>query len=257
MVPRLKITMAARAVVAKGYEFSLRPGSFADADVALDEILSLPPPPEPLVLRVTATGGDAAERELVEGDWLCDGTRAEPRRIPAPVWTYSEDATAWAKARPWLEAWETCEDARWMLHAAAKVGVDRRLVVRAACACARTVLDRIPVGEERPRRAIEAAEAWTRGEATADAVQQGSDDAFAATADATTVASTEATASSASAAYTVTAASSASAAGFASYAADEAASAARAGSQRALSRLANRVRREIPTLWVLRAACGG
>ncbi len=180
MTKPLRITLAARAVVARGYDFSPRAGSFADADVVRDEIASLPPPPEPLVLRVTATGGDAAERARVEGDWLCDATLGEPHRIPAPMWTYSEEATAWAKKRRWLHAWETCEDARWMLHAAAKVGVDPRLVVRAACACARTTLDRVPAGEERPRRAIEAAEAWTRGEATLDQVRQAANASYAA-----------------------------------------------------------------------------
>ncbi len=180
MARALHITFAARAVVARGYAFVVHPETYADADVALDELFNLPTPPEPLVLRVTATGGDAAERARVEGDWLCDAARGEPRRIPGPVWLHSPQATAWAKTRPWLEAWETCPDARWMLAAAASVGVDRRFVVRAACACARTVLDRIPAGEERPRRAIETAEAWTRGEATLDEVRQAANAAYIA-----------------------------------------------------------------------------
>ncbi len=246
----LRITLSARAVIARGFAFSPRAGSFADADVALDELLSLPPPPEPLVLRVTATGGDAVERARVQGDWLCDATLGEPRRIPAPVWSYTEEATAWAKARPWLEAWETCEDARWMLHAAVTVGVDRRLVVRAACACARTVLDQIPESEERPRRAIEIAEAWARGEATRDAVREAaavvySDpaSAYAAYAAADAAAATTATTDDASA--------------YAAYAAANASYAATNDSytwQDALARLTEIVRREIATSAVLRAA---
>ncbi len=257
MAKALRVTFSARAVVAKGYDFSLRPGSFADADVAMDELLSLPPPPEPLVLRVTATGGDAAERERVEGDWLCGATRAEPRRIPAPVWTYSEEAAAWVKKRRWLDAWETCEDARWMLHAAVTVGVDRRLVVRAACACARTVLDRVPAGEERPRRAIETAEAWTRGKATVDQVQQAAYAAFyAANASYASDAAAYAAfcASDASYAADAAAASDASDASDASYAAAYAASNAASARPRALARLAELVRGEIATLVVLRAA---
>jgi hypothetical protein len=39
-------------------------------------------------------------------------------------------------------------------------------VVRAACDCARTALRYVPGGEDRPRLAIETAEAWCRGEAT-------------------------------------------------------------------------------------------
>ncbi len=257
MARRLMVTLAARAVVAKGYEFSPRGGSFADADVARDEILNLPPPPEPLVLRVTATGGDAAERARVQGDWLCDATLGEPRRLLVPAWAYDKDATAWAKARPWLEAWETCPDARWMLHAAVTVGVDRRLVVRATCACARTVLDRVPAGEERPRRAIETAEAWTRGKATVDQVQQAAYAAFyAANASYASDAAAYAAfcASDASYAADAAAASDASDASDASYAAAYAASNAASARPRALARLAELVRGEIATLVVLRAA---
>ncbi len=239
MVPRLKITMAARAVIARGFAFSPRAGSFADADVARDEILSLPPPPEPLVLRVTAAGGRKAERTRVEGDWLCDATLDAPRRLPAPAWLYDPEAKAWAKKRPWLEAWETCEDARWMLSAAVTEGVDRRLVVRAACACARTVLDRVPAGEERPRRALETAEAWTRGEATLDQVEQTASAAYG---------------TSSFGAYAAYAASHASANASFAVAAAAAAAAASNTWQISLARLAEVVRGEIATWAVLRSA---
>ena len=63
-------------------------------------------------------------------------------------------------------AWETCEDACDMLCLLAYV--DRKAAVKAACACARTALQYLPPGEDRPLRAIETAEAWTRGEATED-----------------------------------------------------------------------------------------
>lgn len=63
-------------------------------------------------------------------------------------------------------AWECCERGDWMLWLVFRAGVNRRLVVRAACACARLALVHVPEGEDRPLRAIETAEAWTRREAT-------------------------------------------------------------------------------------------
>ena len=45
---------------------------------------------------------------------------------------------------------------------------------------ARTVLDKIPDGEDRPRIAIETAEAWTRGEATLEQVYADAAAAYAA-----------------------------------------------------------------------------
>jgi hypothetical protein len=43
---------------------------------------------------------------------------------------------------------------------------DERAAMWCACRCARTVLHLVPAGEERPRRAIEAAEEWVRGQRT-------------------------------------------------------------------------------------------
>jgi hypothetical protein len=54
----------------------------------------------------------------------------------------------------------------WLLWVAHRLGVSRKLVVLAACDCARTALRYVPEGEGRPRLAIETAEAWCRGEAT-------------------------------------------------------------------------------------------
>lgn len=58
-----------------------------------------------------------------------------------------------------------------MLWLADRVEVDRRLIVRAACACARPGLKFIPKGELRPRIAIETAERWVRGNATIEEVR--------------------------------------------------------------------------------------
>ena len=50
-------------------------------------------------------------------------------------------------------------------------GVPGQLLTMASCAIARTVLKFIPVGEERPRKAVGAGEAWTRGEVTLSQVE--------------------------------------------------------------------------------------
>lgn len=52
--------------------------------------------------------------------------------------------------------------------------------VRAACARARLLLVDVPEGELRPLRAIEAGEAWARGEATLSAVREAADSAACA-----------------------------------------------------------------------------
>jgi hypothetical protein len=66
-----------------------------------------------------------------------------------------------------------------MFWIAAKLGVDRRLIVLAACDCARLALPYVPVSEERPRLAIETAEAWTLGEATLEEARTARDAAAA------------------------------------------------------------------------------
>ena len=93
------------------------------------------------------------------------------------------EAREWAAGYSTLaEAWTACDRADWLLWYAGRHGdVDRRLLVRAACACARTVLPYVPVGEDRPHRAIELAEAWCNGRATIVEVRTA---AYAADADA-------------------------------------------------------------------------
>jgi len=70
--------------------------------------------------------------------------------------------------------WNASRDADDMLRLYIRTE-DRAGVVRAACACAREALAFVAPRETRPRRAIEAAEAWTRGQATVDAVEGASD----------------------------------------------------------------------------------
>jgi hypothetical protein len=56
----------------------------------------------------------------------------------------------------------------------------RAQVVLAACECVEPALRRVPAGEERPRRAIEAARAWASGKIGEDVVETAMDDALAA-----------------------------------------------------------------------------
>ena len=79
----------------------------------------------------------------------------------------------WAEAHggPMEDLWRDCQRGDWLLWLAAKAGVDRHIVVEAACACARTALQYVPSGEENPRRALETAEAWARGKADRTALR--------------------------------------------------------------------------------------
>ena len=100
---------------------------------------------------------------------------------------FARDRGACAEARLWLNtqtdphvAWEMCERPDWMIWFARRRNVERKVLVRIACDCARTVLRFVPEGEERPRLAIEAAERWTRDEATIDEVRAAAYAAYAA-----------------------------------------------------------------------------
>jgi hypothetical protein len=76
-------------------------------------------------------------------------------------------------------AWAACPSGATLLHAAMAAD-DQRGLVLAASACARAALGHVTPGDERARRAIDLAEAWTRGEATAADVERASVDAEAA-----------------------------------------------------------------------------
>ena len=111
------------------------------------------------------------------------------------------------EAREWVAsqesaraAWDACEHGDWLLWIAEHRGVDRKLLTRGACACARTSLQYVPPGELRPLRAIEAAEAWTRGEASSEELATARATAWAATRAATRAAAWAAASAAASAA---------------------------------------------------------
>ncbi len=87
-----------------------------------------------------------------------------------------EEAYNWAKLQPsYEEAWASCHRADWLLWLGGRLSTpgspERKLVVLAACACARTALRHVKDGETRPLHCIEVTEAWARGEATLDAVR--------------------------------------------------------------------------------------
>ena len=80
------------------------------------------------------------------------------------------EAIAWVGERTLEQAWAECKNPHWMLWLASRATVDARETVLCGCEIARTVLHLVPGGEARPRVAIETAEAWCRGEATAEQV---------------------------------------------------------------------------------------
>ena len=133
-----------------------------------------------------------------------------------------KDALDWICHRTPQEAWEQCGRGDWLLWWAAKIGVDQRLIVWAACDCAESVLHYVPSGEHRPRIAIETARRWVAGDATEYDVRCAAFAASAAYAAADAAdAAYHAAASAANAAYHA-AASAANAATYATYAANAA-----------------------------------
>jgi len=73
-----------------------------------------------------------------------------------------EDAQAWIKETGYnlQTAWARCTRADWMLWWLAHTDYPRPKLVKLTCQCARTALQYVPQGEDRPRLAIEAAEKW-------------------------------------------------------------------------------------------------
>ena len=113
------------------------------------------------------------------------------------------------------EAWDSCHRGDWLLWIAARLDVDHKTIVLAACDCAETSLEFVPAGERRPQRAIETARLWAKGKATISEVTAAADASFAYAADA--FAAADASAYASASAYAADASFAASAA---SYAAD-------------------------------------
>jgi hypothetical protein len=138
-----------------------------------------------------------------------------------------EEAREWARTQPDAEtAWNNCERGDWMLWIIGRTAAgkpwseERKPLVLAACKCARLALKYVPKGEKRPRKAIETAEAWVRGETTGDEVRASAYAAYASTSASSANEVADAAAASASATYAAYAASSAAyVAAYAAYAA--------------------------------------
>ena len=68
------------------------------------------------------------------------------------------EAVDWVDGMDFKKAWETCERADWMLWYMCKTEMGtKRERIHIVCDCAATALKHVPKGEDRPRKAIEAA----------------------------------------------------------------------------------------------------
>lgn len=74
--------------------------------------------------------------------------------------------------------WAATEDVEVMVRLALR-SVPRPLVVEVVSACARLVLPLLPADDVRPRLAVEAAEAWARGELSWEEAETAADEALA------------------------------------------------------------------------------
>ena len=174
-----------------------------------------------------------------------------------------DPALEWLEQRNSDEMWEHCERPDWLLWWAAR-HVPRKELVLVACQCARLALPYVDAGEIRPIKAIETAEAWTRGEVELEEVKGAANAASRAASRAANAAYYAADAACAAsraasrAAYAALAADDAHAAAYAAeaayaaYAAAEAAadaanSAASAAEAAAQSRMCEIIRRQWPT----------
>jgi hypothetical protein len=154
-------------------------------------------------------------------------------------------------------AWKSCQRGDWLLWFVGKTSgkpgsESRRKLVICVCECARLSLKHIPVGEDRPRIAIETAERYARREKgfTIDMVREAGDAAHAADAAAAAAAAYAAYAAHAAAHAAYAAYAAASSAYAAAYAAAAAAAAAYAAAAAAradiFGQCANIVRKHYP-----------
>lgn len=88
----------------------------------------------------------------------------------------------WMQTQPDLRtAWMTCDRPQWMTWMMMYMDIPWQASIHIACRFAREILlPRVPFDEERPRLAIEATEAYLRGEIDADVARKSASDARAA-----------------------------------------------------------------------------
>ena len=141
--------------------------------------------------------------------YLAEGGQVKPSLVESlRKLNACEDACEWAASYSSPEeAWAACPRGDWMLWLLGKIPSTRRQdLVLAACACARLALPYVTPGEDRPRVAIETAEAWARGAVGLDAVRVAVYDADAACAAAAADAACAAACAACAAAYAACAA---------------------------------------------------
>jgi hypothetical protein len=104
-------------------------------------------------------------------------TKSELLKIMADFNACS-NAIKWAKDQPDEAAeniWNKCGRPDWMLWLAGRADIDRKVLVTAVCQVARTALKYVPEGEDRPLKAIEAAEGWVEGKVSIKDVEVAAD----------------------------------------------------------------------------------
>jgi hypothetical protein len=88
-----------------------------------------------------------------------------------------------SKTETFIELWDTCERADWMLWILARMIKEkgwpsRKTVVLCACDCAETSLRFVPENELRPKIAIQTARKWAEGKASEIECAKAADDAY-------------------------------------------------------------------------------
>lgn len=80
------------------------------------------------------------------------------------------DLISWAAAYgdDWQALFTACPRADWLLGLGARLGCERKTLVRAAIGCTRVGLSYLPDSNAEVQAALQAAEAWARGDAAAD-----------------------------------------------------------------------------------------
>ena len=93
----------------------------------------------------------------------------------------NSDCYDYARIISYKEFWSTCPRGDWLLFFAAKEGsTTHKLIVKAACQCARLSLPYVKKGDLRPRQAIEITELWLEDKATIEEVKLAADAAYSA-----------------------------------------------------------------------------
>jgi len=106
--------------------------------------------------------------------------------IPSSDWRtkyiYPHELEQWVNLQQpnasFCDLWEGNIDPQWLPHLAVVGGATREHIVVATCAVARLCMSLIPENKSCLRVAVETAEAWARGEATAEQVQLASNGAY-------------------------------------------------------------------------------